>query len=526
VTVDGGVTLEQSYGRGAVVALAFPLSHPVLLPWEGAQTMWEGLLRPLLELPPGSAPENMTLDGFVETNLASTLTSLPALEFPPMGVLVGLLIAYIVLVGPVTYLVLRRLDRQALGWVVVPAITLVFAALTYGLGYAQRGSDIVLNRVTLIEPVDGAAGEARARTFVGLFSPERRAYVLQMRSPDPASSSVLVRPVSVQGPWDNGALATGGVFVQGLDAAARSFEVSQWSLRALTVDGAASVSGLAVTLHVEGDKLTGKVVNGSTMALKDVVVVQGDQLVRLGDLAPGEVRSGDLKRRGNQGGGAGITTPVSYLIYGEEMDKQGMSGQPLSADLQQRVRVLDALYNYGPSPRGGQPLFFAWSDTTALTVTPEAQRVDQKDLTLITGSPRLQVTGDELRLGQGWLAPRYEEGVASICFGGQGAGLTLGAQPAVMQLSLPRDLFGLRPSELRLLTASDGPWMNNTLVELFDWTSGAWVAQAATERNVVVEGPERFLGGHGVIRVRLTNDQGQPNFNCVYVDARIRGSLS
>jgi hypothetical protein len=250
-------------------------------------------------------------------------------------------------------------------------------------------------------------------------------------------------------------------------------------------------------------------------------------VARLGDLAPGEARSGELQRRGNQAGGAGITTaPVSYLIYGEEMDKQGMRGQPLPADLQQRIRVLDALYNYGPSPRGGQPLFFAWSDAAALTVTPQVERVDEQDLTLVTGTPRMEVVGGEVSLGQGWLAPRFEEGLASVCFGGQGAGLTLGAEPAVMQLALPRDLYGLRASELRLLTASDGPWMNDTQIELYDWASGDWVAQETSERNVVVAEPGRFLGGHGAIRLRLTNGQGQPNFNCIYVDARIRGSLS
>ncbi len=530
IAAGAGAALERSIGRGAVIVVALPLGHPSLLAWEGAPLWWEELLRPTLELPPGFAPDTMTLDGFVEGNLASTLTSLPALEFPPLGLLAGLVVAYIVLAGPVTYLILRRLDRQALGWVVVPTITLVFAGLTYGLGYAQRGGDIVFNQVTLIEPIDGSAEQARVRTFVGVFSPERRAYSLRLAGPASVAAPPMLRPISVQGPWDVNSPAGSGIYLQSSvpAAEARDFAIAQWSMRALTADSTVALGGLAATVRLGGEALTGEVRNNSSIALKDVTLIQGEQVVRLGDLAPGEVRSGQLARRqSGQPGAFGPTLPMSYLVYGEEMDRQSkLGGQPLPPDIQQRVRILDALYNYGPSPRGGQPLLLAWADTATLAIEPSELRADQQHIAIISATPRLELPAGELNLGQGWFAPRFESGMASVCFGGQGIGITLGPQPAIMQLNLPRDLYGLQASELSLLTAADGPWANDTVIELYNWASGEWTPQTISGRRIAVEGPERFLGSHGALRVRITGGQPQVNFGCVYVDARIKGTIS
>lgn len=517
---------EQSFGRGSVTMLAFPMAHPALVGWEQAPTLWGQVLKRSTELPAGFAPEQLSMDGFIEGNLAASLTSLPALEFPPLGLLMGLVLAYIVLVGPVTYLVLRRLDRQALGWVVVPGITALFAGLTYGLGYAQRGGDVVFNQVTLVEPLDGT-DQARVRSFVGVFSPERRSYTLEVSAID--SGDPLVRPISVQGPWDVAGSGAGGVFLQESPAGAQAsdFEVPQWSLRAITADTLAPFPAISAAVRLDGERLTAEVTNPGPLTLREVAVVQADRVARLGDIAPGETKGGELRRRqpGQPGGFAG-SVPVSYLIFGEEMDAQSRNGgQPLPLELQQRIRLLDALFNYGPSTRGGHPLVLAWADSAGVQVRPAGVRAEEQHTTMITLTPRVELADDDFTLGQGWFAPRFTSGQTSVCFGGMGTGVTLGQEPSVMDLVLPRDLYGVRPSELTLLASSDGPWSNEIVVELYDWVSGVWEAQPAADRAQAVSEPARFLGPHGALRVRLI---GPPHgsFGCIYLDASLKGARS
>ncbi|MCS6883486.1 MAG: hypothetical protein RMK84_14655 [Oscillochloridaceae bacterium] len=515
--------LEQSLGRGAITVTPWPLVHPAVRAWVEAPEAWEVLLRPLVPPPPGFEAQATHPDSFLESSLAASLTSLPVLEFPPLGLLAGLVLAYIILVGPVTYLVLRRFDRQAWGWIAVPAVTLVFAGLTYGVGYARRGGDVLLASVNLVETFDGDA--ARLRSFIGLFSPERRMYSLRVAAANDAAP--LLRPVSIQGPWDP-STAGGGVFLQegGAGAQAHSFEVAQWSMRAVTTDVITSSMGLAAQLTIAGDELRGEVENQGDQALLDVALVQGDRVARLGDLAPGERRSAVLRRqRLGQPGLLGPVFPLGYLIYHEEIDQQGQSGvQPIPAYVQQRIRILDAYYSYGLSLRNGQPLVIAWQRAPALAANLDATRTTAQHTTLITATPQIRFVGNTVTLGRGWLATRFESAATVTCTGGQGLGLLVRSEPAVMSLVLPRDLYGLRPEALTLETGADGPWQNTTVIELYNWDAGVWEAQTLTHRSQPIEAPERFLSSNGVIRVRLSNPLGNAG-GCIYVDATLKGSL-
>jgi hypothetical protein len=527
LSLGGPAALEQEFGRGSITVMALPLGHPALVSWQKAPDLWADLLRPASELPPGFTPDALPADSFIEGNLATSLTSLPALEFPPLGLLIGLVAAYIFLVGPGSYLLLRRLDRQALGWIVVPGLTLVFAALTYSLGYAQRGGDVVLNQVVLIEPDEH--GMARIRSFVGLFSPVQRAYSLDVADTSNANTFPLLRPLSLQGPWDNAGMNADGLFVQDVapGAQARDFTVAQWAMRALTSDTTAALDPIVARLYREGERLVGEVDNSSTLSLRDVTLIQGNRFVRLGDIAPGASLSGELRRPSDdQINAFGPHMSLSYLLYGRELDQQHRpGGQPLAPELQQRIRILDTLFSYGPVTRGGQPLLLAWADTNALHVSPDVARVSQQQVALVMLTPRLEFDPGVLTLEQGWLTPRFESSVGSACFGPTSPGVSLGVQPAVLQLHLPRDLYGLQLRELTLLTSSDGPWPKETLVELYDWESGAWQAQTTSTRRASVAEPARYLGSHGLLRVRVSGPAGQGGFNCVYVDALMTGEL-
>ena len=61
-----------------------------------------------------------------DQTIVSAVTNLPSLALPPIGALLVLLLGYIVLVGPVNYLVLRWLDRREWAWVTVPVLIAVF----------------------------------------------------------------------------------------------------------------------------------------------------------------------------------------------------------------------------------------------------------------------------------------------------------------------------------------------------------------------------------------------------------------
>ena len=63
--------------------------------------------------------------------MSGALSTLPALDVPPAELLLVVIVAYILLIGPISYFVLRRIDRRELAWVTAPILVVVFTACSY-----------------------------------------------------------------------------------------------------------------------------------------------------------------------------------------------------------------------------------------------------------------------------------------------------------------------------------------------------------------------------------------------------------
>ena len=128
---------------------------------------------------------NLTSDG----DLVNAVAQLPALALPPVGGLFAILGLYILLVGPINYLVLRRLGHREWAWATIPALIAIFAIGAYGFGASLRGSSVIVNEVALVRGAPGTT-DGMAQVYVGVFSPTRGTY--QMRFP---SGALLSPPI-------------------------------------------------------------------------------------------------------------------------------------------------------------------------------------------------------------------------------------------------------------------------------------------------------------------------------------------
>ena len=76
-------------------------------------------------------------------------------DLPDLGVLFGLLLLYIALIGPINYLVLRRLDRREWAWVTMPVLVGVFAVAAWALGVNLKGTDTIVNQLGIVRTATG-----------------------------------------------------------------------------------------------------------------------------------------------------------------------------------------------------------------------------------------------------------------------------------------------------------------------------------------------------------------------------------
>lgn len=268
---EAAVVAEAAYGAGTVTLLGIDPTVDPIASNPGTSGLWSRLL------PPRSAGGLTFVD---DGPLVSALTNLPALALPPIGGLLALLVGYIVLIGPLNYLVLRRLDRREWAWITMPLLIVGFAAAAYGYGSFLRGSDVIVNEISIVGGAAGAA-EGRGQVYVGVFSPSRGTYDLTL-----AGGPLVAAPLSdIFGGLDVGGTALD--VVQGDPARIRGLSIGFGALRAFKAELPATVPLVATDLRLVDGVLTGRIENRSQRRLLAPAVVFGASSATLPDLAPG-----------------------------------------------------------------------------------------------------------------------------------------------------------------------------------------------------------------------------------------------
>lgn len=375
-TVGGQVVAgERPYGSGLVTLLGFDPSVDWIAKTDTAQNLWRRLL------PPRTTGGLSFTD---DSNLVNAVTQLPALALPPIAGLLGLLGAYILLIGPVNYLVLRRLDRREWAWITMPILIAVFAAGAYVFGAALRGSDVIVNQVAIVRGAPGAT-EGTAQVYVGLFSPSRSVY--QMSVP---GGALLSSPTSEA----FGGNAAAGVLdvLQGNPARIRNLSVGFGSLRTIRAETAVAVPLIEADLRLEGGRLKGTIKNASIQPLETPAVVLGQTVAVFDDLAPGAEATVDVAIRTGQFG-----QNLADMVVGQAFFNDPGSA-PATSRAYVRHSMIDQLTydaSFGTSnllPFDG-PVVLAWGSEGLLPVDVANQQPTSLGNVLYYLPARLTVRG-------------------------------------------------------------------------------------------------------------------------------------
>jgi hypothetical protein len=266
-----GLLFRWHYGSGLVTFSTFDFAS--LRGWASESTLWGKLLvRPTILDPGYGARLNQT------SLLERGVLRLPSLNLPSTGVVLAFLVLYVVIIGPINYLVLRRLRRLEWAWLSVPLVVLLFSCGLYAVGVGLRGGQSQLSQAAIVQGVEGQT-RAFATGFIGLFSPRRASYTVGF----PAQALVGGSP---------GRFTQSDQFdpVVADDAGARSIRVLA-DVVSVTTFVAEQMVDLPVavqsSLISDAAGVRGEIRNTGAGALEDVLIVHGDTFARLGALAPG-----------------------------------------------------------------------------------------------------------------------------------------------------------------------------------------------------------------------------------------------
>ena len=521
VSGDRVVAADRTYGAGQVTLLGFDPTADWFGASDGADSMWRRLLPPRTSGNLAFADDNM---------LVSAVSQLPSLALPPIGGMLALLGAYIVLIGPLNYVVLRRLDRREWAWLTMPALIVVFTAGAYGFGAALRGNDVIVNEVAIVSGSPGATDGA-GQIYVGIFSPQRGRY--QVAVP---GGALLSSPIN---DFMGGGQGNQLDVLQGDPARVRDLAVGFGSLRTIRAEAATTVPLIQTDLRLENGRLKGTVTNRSQQLLERPAVVLGGTVATLSDLAAGATAEVDVAIQNNLFGMSLSDKVVGQVFFGDGR---------LNADTAQlyiRHSMVDQL-TYDPMfGSTGQltaegPVVLAWGSQSLLDVQIQDQEPERLANVLYYLPTRMRITGEATFRSDLIRSSVVDSDAAffnkdpySINFGRGTA--TIAYRPTAFEGELdpteftiglnfgPDTGLAVDPTEIEPLpsipprcpnppTPECGPVVPDGMpeVELFDLQAQEWVRlpHLSPGPRYTVADPARYIDrATGTVQVRFVNDR-------------------
>ena len=159
-------------GLGTLAFVAFDISGDQAQAWPGTEQLWRDILswvRPKVK--PGEAWRNQN-PGNWQDNIFWALGDMPGAKTTEFGFLVWVLIAYVVVLGPLNYLVLRKAKRTEWCLFTIPATALAFGLGTYAIGAGQKSGKAFLNEMSVLHTRAGSSIAAGTGCFAA-FAPTR-----------------------------------------------------------------------------------------------------------------------------------------------------------------------------------------------------------------------------------------------------------------------------------------------------------------------------------------------------------------
>jgi hypothetical protein len=169
--------VHQAVGLGRVVFCAVDLDAEPFVSWAGRDRLNAHLLELLLD-PSGPvemvAPhDKMAHVGYEDLSgqLRVALDQFPGVLLVPFWLVALLAVAYIALIGPADYFLLRKLRRgMTWTWLTFPAAVILLPVLAWRLAAYWKGDELRINQVDLVD-VDMRSGWVRGTTWAHLYSP-------------------------------------------------------------------------------------------------------------------------------------------------------------------------------------------------------------------------------------------------------------------------------------------------------------------------------------------------------------------
>jgi hypothetical protein len=509
---DQPLLVEKFAGQGLVTMSTFDWNQDSIATWSGTPALLRQVL--VREIFGGGStaafqPGSVTSVAQKSASLSQVLSNLPSLNLPAWWLIGALVLAYILLVGPVNYFVLRAINHRALAWITLPVIAIVAAGGAYGAASLTKGRSVQTNQVTMIH-VEPGSDRAYQESYTGIITPTRGDFEIAV-----GGAPSLVSPIA--GNFQGGPLPTSTSGLIRVDPANGTVTIpgmTAFSLRGFATESMTAAPHLVATAQLVNGKLVGTVQNQSSIAFSDVLVIAGNAFQTLKALAPGASVSFSLTPAVANpfNGPPGYTQIYPSNLYG--MPGAGSADAERIAETRTQLLSLLSVNGFKGFAPSTVPLVVGWTDQPAQSITVSGERPKMYAVTaVVVDTPVAQIGPGTLPAGvvPGRLVDM--DGQSS----GSGAPGTVAMQSGSIVYSfLPTLAPGTHLSAV-VISSTDpfsgkgGPPTQSgspaTLTgQVWDWSRSSWV-DVVYQDNANTTVPDSAVSpSTGEVRLKLSSD--------------------
>ena len=535
------IVAVREVGGGQVIYMALSPGLAPLKNWDGTLPLFRRLLVEH-EIRFGDGAGVPGFYGYYQNKVFETygtIFDLPGLDLPSPALIGIFLFIYIAIIGPVNFVILRRMRRTELAWATIPALVALFSIMAYLLAFQSKGGDLVALRVNVVE-TEAGRDRGAVTQYLGLFSPTRGTYSLESSSP------ALVTEINSYG-YGGSSSGNPHRFSSEGTTTVSDIKVNTWSLRGFQASSVMEAeSPLLATLHVGNNIIDGTLRNGSAQPLQDVVLIRGDALQHFTFIAPGQsvdVKLNVSSRPFNYRSPTvlmptppGVTDPSGQGNFGNNNSSDSDAQRAYNRKVEVLNRALSPVLSSDP-PDSFEVLALMWGPPAGseLSVTNATARNDDLNLWL----SNLPVTAQNDMANQ----PQLSAGMIpfTIYAPGNSADWINGSRGNITLKPYADITYHLPPGTLMAdLTFSYQATGFTGEVEVLAWarsdegTDGWERVGTLVSQEPVTSAPKQialpaafhstFVGSGGDVTLRLNSLSGEQSVNFISMDLSLNGA--
>jgi hypothetical protein len=553
------ILVRRTLGGGIVDYLTIDPSLEPFQSWVNRGQFWFTLLTTATMRPSWA-------QGIVNADQAIVAADfIKGLRLPDVLQLGLFLLAYVAVIGPLNYIILRQLKRREWAWFTIPLIVVITSVLYYVTGFNLRGTQAIINRMAVVQVWQGSE-RAQVDGVLGVLAPRRGVYSLT------AGEGMTLRTLTSEMFGNIGIPRNLTIYEDGVYTA-RDFPIDAGTTQAFAISGYTNVppiqgeaviqlTGGAIAPSLDGQTANVRIqvnfTNTSGIALSDAVLLAAGGARPLGTVQAGETFNVQLDVNPRQsppiGLGNGNLMPVYTArgtrftaartgtvadimginyAYGQAFYRgRGFENTELRQEMWRRQSFLEAMIaDADPSGgRGTDVYLVGWSNQSPLDVRLEGAAFDTEDTTLyifrlptrvqaISSNGVIELPSAYLTWTTTEASPRRDV-----------APYELFLQPGETAIFryLPMPLMRLQDvQELRLFVKPGNTFsIGRGRVSLWDWQAAEWIPIDVSNISVrITDRPSRFIGPENAIelRVDVPNDSATVHFE--RIDLTLYGRL-